>query len=173
MPDTLIHQDQYPTIQDNYYKDKLTLQQIASRYGVSRERIRQILKKLNPEHHRTDRKFLNICHICGRGVYKTFKSPTFECTTCIVYNKSRLKHPDWRPRLRKHEVKACIICHKKRGNRKGVCGNCYVKNYLRTHPEAYARQQLLSRENYYRNHEWYKEYAKQYRIKQNLPLDKS
>lgn len=190
-PETKIPRSEYPVIKELIQTH--TLQEIADKYGASRERVRQILKTMGIT--KVFRRFVYTCQTCGKRFTKTKSLPITTCSICRQYEAKHAK-PGTRKYHRRFEIKACWRCGLRRGNRgNGLCMNCSNREYYKTprgkeairqyqethreHINKYARTYYQSHKEEFRlknkkwvekNREYVREYQKQRRIKKLLAL---
>lgn len=130
---TKIFPSDYSKIQE--LSTSCTLQEIGDMYGVSRERIRQILKA---EFNTTvkPRDIHYICSVCGREFMRHIKfKSTPLCDSCRHYRREHgADLVEGNPR-RRFQIGPCSICHKKRGNISGLCSTCYAREQYRSGPK--------------------------------------
>ena len=87
--------DRQSVIEERLNRPDATLQQIGDKYGVNKERVRQILAAENlSTHHQTPRYFCNCCGeifhpqynrsktFCSRDCRKAYNTATLECEGC-------------------------------------------------------------------------------------------
>jgi predicted DNA-binding protein YlxM (UPF0122 family) len=79
-----------------YIDNKCTYQEVATKYGLTRERIRQILVKKhitkNPRKHKPHKNYNNVCANCGKEFESRRSDKKYcnkDCTSLAVSNKLR------------------------------------------------------------------------------------
>lgn len=152
----IITRNEYPIIAElikNY-----TLKEIGDKYGVSRERIRQILFTMGIK--ATKRNFEEICNTpkCGKKIIFQLKSKKRFCTTCQQYKNMHKKNPEKAIYRRAFEMGICEKCKERRMKARGLCGNCFTKAYYWSNPKYREVSRQKSKERYIKNPEYFAEY---------------
>lgn len=141
---------------------------IADKLGVSRERVRQILKVNGIVNSQRGNFKRFVCSVCGKEKTLSFKSSRSTrrnviCKDCNSAKIQKLRKEFWAPSLR---LKSCIKCGKssRRHVSSGLCSACYqktdrCKKYHREWSKKYFRK---NRVKIYKHQ---KEYFQEYKIK--------
>lgn len=133
------------------YKKKSTLGEIGEVYGVGRERIRQILKKLGVEKIR--RVFEYHCTICNQIIIRHIRpevAPTI-CSLCRQVTKNRSMHPNRKVGRRKFEpIPRCTVCHTEGARLNGMCRRCYNRHRYHTNPRLKEQNRINQKRRYWR-----------------------
>ena len=130
---TKILRSEYPRIKE--LLQTKTLQVVANEYGVSRERIRQIITRFYgiKLRHREKKEFSFTCVICNKKwtYFYTLKKPSLICAGCINYHN---RYGSYNGILRKFNIirGKCIICHKNPVRSSGLCNACLTARYYKT-----------------------------------------
>lgn len=153
LTETMITKDDHQTIIKLIKTE--TLQQIGDRYGVSRERIRQILRKYDVPTPR--RIFIKPCITdgCPNTISKAFDWARPLCSSCVSYQSLHKNRPEMRRTRRNFEMGTCerVGCTRKM-RAGGLCNSHTVADFARRNPE-YARKQREA--NNRRNKKRYRE----------------
>lgn len=148
------------------YKDH-TLQEIGNIYGLSRERIRQILKKEFGITSRINKKYVK-CSICPRHTLRLVNQLADEekkntlCSACLQSKYYHIKHPNAVRKTKQFEIKPCIICHKDLGRIKKQCRRCYNRIRLKIYygtEKGKAAARLWKKKNRLKVNQYHKKYV--------------
>lgn len=143
---------------------------IAAREKISRERVRQILKKLGFK----KKKWLHFCATPGcprtKSLHYRIKGPTY-CQTCSTYKAKHKHYPDLKTFKRHHEKRVCKECgYKQKGHwrrefwSRDLCKRCGMKQYRLDHPEYVEKMRQYASVRNKKMAEYYNELNKQQRI---------
>lgn len=117
----------------------MTLQQMGDRYGVSRERIRQLLARQGISRKNMKKKSKCSTPLCPKMIYVTTKIGSDKCVNCRQYAKSTAIHQ----RRRYFEPKIMCKNHPDRraaNVKKELCNSCRLQEYFKTDKaKAYHR----------------------------------
>jgi hypothetical protein len=142
------------------FRQMRSLTEVGKKYGVTRERIRQIVKEYAPQLRPRTKDRPTQCRRCfRRGIYIFYTGYCVGCSRSVKQGRKRVNI----------RTKTCLRCDKVLGKRhdRGLCRRCryqtdpvfrekrkaYVREYFQT-PKGKA---LMKREN----HEYYLKHKKE------------
>lgn len=137
-----------------------TLQQVGDKYGVTRERIRQILVLYDLKIPKRSITFSCPTPGCGKTVTRSNAWSGKYCRACYSYAYHHRKNPFSRKKLRRFEV---LPNCKREGcpypvRAKGLCNGHYTYMKTKADPKAMERARIRNkayyRKRYYSDPEW-------------------
>jgi len=119
-----------------------TLQEVGDAYGVTRERIRQILSLYDLKTPK--KQVFKYCKTpgCPKTFTQNIKTDNELCKACYAYKRTHEKNPEMKRNRRAHElVPICKIESCARPVRaRALCNYHYNKEIIYSNPEAYNRR---------------------------------